>query len=145
MTKSKTAALVAATSGLVALVSLGFAPATASPADEQAAVTAAKAWLALVDKGQVGQAWESSASFMKAAAPKQQFINQVKPIRDAFGKVLSRNLKSKQFTRSVPGAPDGEYVIIQFDTVFEKKKDAVETITPMKDKGQWRVSGYFIK
>lgn len=145
MTKLQTTALIAATSGLMSLVALGYPPATATPADEQAAVTAAKTWLALVDKGQIGQAWDSSASFLKSAAPKQQFVNQVKPIRDAFGKVLSRTLKGKQFTKTVPGAPDGEYVIIQFDTTFEKKKDAVETITPMKDKGQWRVSGYFIK
>jgi len=30
--------------------------------------------------------------------------------------------------------------------VFEKKKAAVETVTPMMDRdGTWRVSGYFIK
>ncbi len=50
------------------------------------------------------------------------------------------------FTRTVPGAPDGEYVVIQFDTQFENKAAAVETVTPMREKdGSWRVSGYFIK
>jgi len=42
--------------------------------------------------------------------------------------------------------PDGDYVIIQFDTSFENKKSAIETVTPMLDKdGVWRVSGYYIK
>jgi hypothetical protein len=46
----------------------------------------------------------------------------------------------------MPGAPDGEYYVIQYDTSFEKKKSAVETITPMVDKeGKWRVSGYYIR
>jgi hypothetical protein len=55
-------------------------------------------------------------------------------------------LKAKNFATSLPGAPDGEYVIIQFATSFENKTSAVETITPMMDKdGQWRVSGYYIK
>jgi hypothetical protein len=47
---------------------------------------------------------------------------------------------------SVPGAPDGQYVLIQFETVFEKKAQSIETITPMLDADRtWRVSGYYIK
>jgi hypothetical protein len=35
---------------------------------------------------------------------------------------------------------------VQFDTSFERKSAAVETVTPMIDPdGRWRVSGYFIK
>jgi hypothetical protein len=53
---------------------------------------------------------------------------------------------SASYQTSLPGAFDGEYVVIQFETSFENKKSAVETVTPMKDKdGRWRVSGYFIK
>lgn len=37
-------------------------------------------------------------------------------------------------------------VVIQFDATFERKAQAVETVTPMLDKdGQWKVSGYYIK
>jgi len=59
---------------------------------------------------------------------------------------MSRELKTAKYATSLPGAPDGEYVVIQFKTSFANKADALETITPMKDdKGAWRVSGYFIK
>jgi len=35
--------------------------------------------------------------------------------------------------------------VIMYDTQFENKKSAVETITPMLDKdGKWRVAGYLI-
>jgi len=62
------------------------------------------------------------------------------------GKIVKRKLKSTQFTHTLPGSPDGEYVIIQYETSFEHKKSAVETVTPMLDKdGNWRVSGYYIK
>ncbi len=55
-------------------------------------------------------------------------------------------MKSKQYATSLPGAPDGQYVVIQYKTAFENKKAGVETITPMLDKDKkWRVSGYFIK
>jgi hypothetical protein len=49
-------------------------------------------------------------------------------------------------TTSLPGAPDGDYVVIRFATSFEKKKSAIETVTPMRERnGTWRVSGYYIK
>jgi len=61
--------------------------------------------------------------------------------------VILRAVKSKTYQTSLPGAPDGEYVVIQFETLFEKKKDrAIETVTPVMDTdGKWRVSGYYIK
>jgi hypothetical protein len=47
---------------------------------------------------------------------------------------------------SLPGAPDGEYVVIQFMSSFENKRFAIETVTPMKDKdAKWRVSGYYMR
>ena len=62
------------------------------------------------------------------------------------GKVILRKLDSQKYMTSLPGAPDGEYVVIQYKTKFENKKSAVETITPMLDNdGKWRVSGYYIK
>lgn len=50
------------------------------------------------------------------------------------------------YMTSLPGAPDGEYVVVQFETSFTNKKAAAETVTPMlENDGQWRVSGYYIK
>jgi len=46
----------------------------------------------------------------------------------------------------LPNAPKGKYVVIQFKTSYRNKKDAIETVTPMKERdGGWKVSGYFIK
>ncbi len=46
---------------------------------------------------------------------------------------------------SLPGAPDGRYVVILYDAVYEHKQAAVETVTPMYDGDAWRVSGYFVR
>jgi hypothetical protein len=45
----------------------------------------------------------------------------LKAVRKPLGKVISREVKSKSHHTSLPGAPDGEYVVIQFDTSFENK------------------------
>ena len=113
---------------------------------QQKAVEAAKKWLALVDQGEYGKSWETAADYFKGAVTEKQWEQAVTSVRSPLGKVITRKLKSKQYATSLPGAPDGEYVVIQFETSFEKKKSSVETITPMKEKdGTWRVSGYYIK
>lgn len=110
------------------------------------AVEAAKTWLALIDKGKYGESWETAAVYFKNATTKEKWEQMLAAVRKPLGKLVSRELKSKTYKKSLPGAPDGEYVVIQFNTVFENKKSAVETITPMLDKdSKWRVSGYYIK
>ena len=36
-------------------------------------------------------------------------------------------------------------VVIRYRTAFENKQAAVETVTPMREDGEWKVSGYYIK
>ncbi|MBI1723197.1 MAG: DUF4019 domain-containing protein [Gemmatimonadetes bacterium] len=60
--------------------------------------------------------------------------------------MVTRSLQSEVRTNEVPGAPDGEYAVLEFATTFEHKRAAVETVTPMRDSdGQWRVAGYYIR
>jgi hypothetical protein len=113
---------------------------------ENAALAAAKAWLQLVDDGKYMESWNEASEYFKRAITKEQWEQTVKAVRAPLGEKVSRQLKSQQYATTLPGAPDGEYVVIQFDSSFTNKKTAVETITPMLDKdGMWRVSGYYIK
>lgn len=119
-------------------------------ADERAAISQAQAaattWLALTDTAKYGPSWEEAASLFKASVTKANWESTLTGVRAPLGVVMSRKVKTATFTRTLPGTPDGEYVVIQFDTQFEKKATAVETVTPMHQKdGSWRVCGYFIK
>lgn len=113
---------------------------------EQLAQQSAESWLALVDSGKYVESWQEAAQIFKAAVTKEQWQSALRATRDPLGKVLSRKVKSTTYTKTLPGAPDGEYVVIQYESRFEHKEAAVETITPMMEKdGKWRVSGYYIK
>jgi hypothetical protein len=113
---------------------------------EKAALASAAAWLALADGGKYPETWDQAAGYFKTAVTRDQWLASLNAVRPPLGKVVARNLKSKMYTKTLPGAPDGEYVVIMYDTQFENKKSAVETVTPMLDKdGKWRVSGYYIK
>jgi hypothetical protein len=134
---------------VIAVVILGLCSADhclASEEKESMAITAAHAWLALVDEGKFGESWESASTYFKNSVPKAKWDQMLNAARTPLGSLVARKLKSAKFTESLPGAPDGEYVVIRFSTSFEKKQSAIETITPMFDSdGVWRVSGYFIK
>jgi len=131
---------------LLAMVTLWGCNSKSNPQAEAAAIDAAKAWLSLVDGEQYAESWEQSAQYFKSAVQKGQWLQAMQSGRKPFGKTISRELKSNSYRTALPGAPDGEYVVIQFNASFENKKVALETITPMLDKdGQWRVSGYYMK
>lgn len=132
---------------LVFIGVLGFLQfATADHAREKAAVEASRAWLKLVDEGKYSESWEEAAQYFKNALTREQWKSSLESVRSPLGAVLSRNLKSAKYTTTLPGAPDGQYVVIQYETSFRNKQHAIETITPMLDKdGKWRVSGYYIR
>jgi Protein of unknown function (DUF4019) len=132
---------------LSSIVFLGVSSlAHAQQKPEQLAQQAAGDWLALVDSGKHADSWQEASSIFKAHVSKEQWQSVVRAAREPLGKMLSRKLKSATYTKTLPGVPDGEYVVIQYGSSFEHKQSAVETVTPMLDKdGKWRVSGYYIK
>jgi hypothetical protein len=122
------------------------ASAQAPQKPEQLAQVSSDAWLNGVDSGRYAESWDEAAQSFKAAVTKEQWHSALDKVRTPQGKVLSRKLKSATYTKTLPNAPAGEYVVIQYDTNFEQKPGAVETVVPMLDKDEkWRVSGYFIK
>jgi uncharacterized protein DUF4019 len=131
---------------LAAIVSCVGCGSVSNPEAEKAAIASAESWLALVDVEQYAESWSEAAQFFKGAISEEKWVETMEAVRKPFGGNISREVKSKRYRTSMPGAPDGEYVVIQFRASFENKKSAIETITPMLDKdGKWRVSGYFMK
>jgi len=136
---------------LISVVMLAFLVCTVGFAQDEAAKkteaqASAESWLALVDAGNYAQSWDQAATSFKVAVTKADWEKMLTVSRSPLGKLDSRNLGEAQFTTSLPGAPDGQYVVIRYSSGFENKKSALETIVPMLDKdGKWHVSGYFIK
>ncbi|MCP5002946.1 MAG: DUF4019 domain-containing protein [Planctomycetes bacterium] len=133
------------TLSLILLLILVPVDASASEEKTRAAEKAANDWLALVDSKQYKNSWNESASLFRNAISPSDWAKAVNAARSPLGRVVSRNLISANYTTTLPGAPDGEYVVLQFQSKFENKAKAIETITPMLDGDQWRVSGYYVR
>jgi hypothetical protein len=113
---------------------------------EQVAVSAAQAWLSLVDRGGYGESWKEAAVLFRGSVTEKDWARSMETFRKPLGDLLSRKVKTSQHATALPGAPDGSYVIMQFDTSFAGKLSAVETVTFMLEKdGRWKAAGYFIK
>jgi hypothetical protein len=112
----------------------------------QGATAAAETWLGHVDAGDYAGSWREASAYVQGAITEQAWIASLTRVRTPLGKLLSRQLKQVQHTQSMPGTPDGDYVVMQFDTRFEHKQAAVETVTFMQEKkGEWKAAGYYIK
>lgn len=112
---------------------------------EQVALGVAQSWLAQVDAGDYAASWNSASAVFKNTVDKQQWEKVAKDMRQV-GSVVGRSLNSATYTTSMPNAPEGEYVVILFDSEFSKQKSVTEKIIPMRgDDGKWRVGGYYIE
>ena len=108
--------------------------------NEKVAVAGAEKWLCLVDEGKYAESWKEAAEYFRNAVKQDQWEQSLQVVRKPLGKLVSRKVKSTSYKTSLPGAPDGQYVVVEFETSFEKKKSAIETVTPMMDNdGKWRV------
>ena len=135
-----------ATLVLCAALCLPAALARAADNEEAQAIEAATKWLALCDAGRYAESWREASSFFRGAITEKALTDALTGIRKPLGAVKDRTRQSSVLARSLPGAPDGSYVVLTYDTAFANKANAVETVTFMLDKdGSWRAAGYFIK
>lgn len=119
--------------------------ATVSNEIKQEVIQDAHEWLGLIYDNNYSQSWDNAASLFQKAVTKEQWTQQLSGIVPPLGKVISREVISSEYHTTLPGTPDGEYIVSQFNTSFENKNQSIETVTQMKDGEQWKVSGYFIK
>jgi hypothetical protein len=131
--------------GLV-FVAIAFSAQASEPEVIEEAKVETLEWLALTDTGQYESSWDSASALFKAAVSKEDWEKSLSAVRTPIGALETREMATSKFSTTLPGAPDGEYVVFQFNSSFEHKATALETVTAMKDiDGAWRVAGYFIR
>jgi serine/threonine protein kinase len=117
------------------------------PVKEQPDASAeALRWLSGIDAGEYARSWKEAAVFFQKAITEAGWSDALTRARKPLGDVNSRKLLDAKSAITLPGAPDGEYVVMQFETSFAAKEKAQETVTFMKQPdGTWKAAGYFIR
>ena len=68
------------------------------------------------DAGDGAAPWEQAAKLFKGAVTREQWTQALAGVRPPLGTVVSRKLTSRQYREKLPGAPDGRYVVIHYET-----------------------------
>ena len=114
-------------------------------AEEQAAERQALGFLGYLDHGRYADSYAYTGMLIRAQLDREAFAKQIEKTRAGVGALLSRELIDASYTTTVPGAPDGQYVVLHYAVSFANRQEAVETMILAFAKGYWRVSGYYIK
>jgi hypothetical protein len=114
-------------------------------ADELAAERQALGFVGYLDQGRFADSYAYTGMLIRAQLDRDAFSAQIQKTREGTGVLQSRELIDSAYTTTVPGAPEGQYVILHYHASFANRQDAVETVTLAFAKGYWRVAGYYIK
>ena len=122
---------------------------------EQAAAAIAEEWFPPIDAGDYAESWNQASSLFKegvhtsslfrAGVTAQQWQSSLAALRRDLGRVVSRTLRSAQYTEELPGDPDGEFVTLEYGTTFEGKSVGESVVVVKESDGHWRVSEYRVR
>ena len=116
-----------------------------NPEAEKVGAQAAAQWLSIVDRGDYEGSWFNTAAMFQSQVAEPDWVIMVGGVRTPLGALRERSLDKTSYATSLPGAPDGEYVVSLFKSSYDNKESAIETVTVTKSEDGWKVVGYFIK
>lgn len=110
---------------------------------EAAAEAAAEQWIALVDIAEYAESWAEASPAFQTGISADDWEQAADQVRSQLGKLQDRTLMDSQYRTSLPNAPEGEYVILQYQSSFERLPQAMEMVVmTMTEREQWRAAGY---
>lgn len=102
-------------------------------------------WLDLIDHGKFDESWIATAVVLQETITQKEWTADLAVRQPKLGRTIMRERKSESYSKTLRGAPTGDYVIITYLTKFEKIPLVEETLAVAKDAiGQWHVAGYDI-
>ncbi len=116
--------------------------AQSSESEKEPVIKAANAWLALVDAEKYDESWKQAAALFRGQVEQNSWVDSLQKFRNPMGALISRDFPRVDFTKTLRGAPDGEYVIIHTKAAFKNKEPVTERITLVKEADGWKVSAF---
>ena len=112
---------------------------------EREATSVALSWLRLVDDGRHFASWSAAAPLLREEVGPHHWSVALRSGRAPLGASSWRKLQSRAVVEGPPGDLRGPYVVIRFESGFDRRDRVAETVTPvLGPDGRWRVAAYFI-
>jgi hypothetical protein len=106
----------------------------------------AQDWLALVDRKMYSASWDSASAYFQQTVTREQWTEAVLRARTQFEPFGARELVGSRYAASLPNAPAGEFIVLQFETDVSGDRQVSEIVVEMRQPdGRWRPAGYFVR
>jgi len=115
------------------------------PSESQ--IQASLSWLRLADDAQYTRSWDEASVLFQKAVDRLVWSQKLQSVRAPLGEMVTRDLESARLIVDPAGQPDGEYLVLSYESSFESKRRAIETHTLVFEASTnlWLSAGYFIK
>ena len=113
---------------------------------DEAGQKAAEEWLALLDTAKYGDSWQKADQSFQSRTTQPQWVERATGLRDSVGPFKSRKLVQADSRTDSSGGAEREFIIVRFESAFEKAPSVSETVFTVKEKdGSWKVTNYFMR
>ncbi len=84
---------------------------------QPASAASAREWLALIDARNWNGSWREAGSMFRSQISQQGWVSTIAPVRNPLGTPTSRSIGKVTKATSLPGAPSGEYELLEFQII----------------------------
>jgi Protein of unknown function (DUF4019) len=116
-----------------------------SDQDLQQSLVDSNAWLKLVDQNKFDDSWNNASTTLKMIMSQKEWSKYLDKVRKPLGNATARGMVQQRTAVNPPGVPQGEYVVIFYQTNYANKKGLEEIILIKESDGKWRPMSYYIK
>ncbi len=114
--------------------------------EQQTAQDTADVWIALIDSMEYAASWESASAAFRQQVTQDQWEQGLQGALGPLGPLLLRASKGREYTTTLPGVPEGEYIVITYSSSFTQLESAVETVVMVRNPaGAWKPAGYYVR
>lgn len=108
--------------------------------------SAADHQLDLIDRAEYARSWSEASVIFRDAVTQEDWSQRAAAIRGPLGTLQQRHPRAAVGKTDPASSPKGEYIMVTYDTAFERNPEVVETLVLYQDDdAQWRMAGYFVK
>ena len=101
-------------------------------------------WLKNIDAGDYKKSWNQGSSVFQSAISEAEWVKYLDEMRKPFGKESSRKLMDQRTAKDPKGLPQGDYMVLVYETSFSGGKKGVELLTLISTDQGWKILTYQI-
>ncbi len=138
--------IVGLLSGVAVAQETGITTVPISIAEQQVVQDSADAWVALIDSMDYVASWERASAAFRQQVTQAEWEQALRSVLGPLGPLLSRAPQGREYTTTLPNAPEGEYIVITYGSSYTQLENAVETLVMVRNPaGAWKPAGYYVR